>query len=143
MKALTTLALGTLGAATLAGCATTGYDDSYGYYDRDYYAQYGRYDYDRPDPQYGYYDASRYYRQDARYRPYTMRDGDRVYRGEDGRYYCRRSDGTTGLVVGGVAGAALGSVIAPRGSKTLGAILGAAGGAAAGAAVERSSTRCE
>jgi hypothetical protein len=143
MKTLPTLMLASLGAATLAGCATTRYDDSYGYYDRAYYAQNGRYDYDRPDPQYGYYDAGRYYRQDPRYRSYAMRDSDRVYRGDDGRYYCRRSDGTTGLVVGGVAGAALGNVIAPRGAKTLGTILGAVGGAAAGASIERSGTRCE
>lgn len=143
MKAFTTIVLGGVAAATLAGCATNRYDDGYGYYDRDYYSQNGRYDYDRPDPQYGYYDAGRYYRADPRYRAYSMRDNDRVYRGEDGRYYCRRSDGSTGLVVGGVAGAALGSVIAPRGSKTLGAIIGAVGGAAAGAAVDRSGTRCE
>lgn len=71
-----------------------------------------------------------------------MSENDRIYRGEDGRYYCRRSDGTTGLIVGGVAGAALGNIIAPRGSRTLGTILGAVGGAAAGAAVD-SETRCE
>lgn len=141
MKPLITLVLGGAAAASLAGCATYG-DDRYGYYDRGYYSQYGQYDYDRPDPQYGYYDAGRYYRADPRYRPYRLGDNDRVYRGEDGRYYCRRSDGTTGLIVGGVAGAALGSVIAPRGSKTLGAILGAAGGAAVGSAADRE-TRCE
>jgi len=67
-----------------------------------------------------------------------------VYRGNDGRYYCRRNDGTTGLIVGGVAGGVLGNVIAPGGSGLLGTVLGAAGGALAGRAVDRSSndTRC-
>lgn len=36
-----------------------------------------------------------------------------------------RSDGTTGLIVGGMAGGVLGSIICPGGSKTVGAILGA------------------
>ena len=36
-----------------------------------------------------------------------------------------RNDGTTGLIVGGMAGGVLGSIIAPGGSKTVGAILGA------------------
>lgn len=143
MKALTTLIFTGAAAATLAGCATSRYgDDRYGYYDRDYYGQYGRYDYNRPDPRYGGYDAGRYYRTDPRYRAYNMGRNDRVYRGQDGRYYCRRSDGTTGLIVGGLAGAALGNVIAPGGSRTLGTILGAVGGAAAGAAAD-SGTRCE
>jgi hypothetical protein len=32
----------------------------------------------------------------------------REWRGRDGRRYCRKPDGTTGLVVGGVAGALVG-----------------------------------
>ena len=31
---------------------------------------------------------------------------DQVYRGHDGRYYCRRSDGTTGTVIGAIGGGA-------------------------------------
>lgn len=130
--------------ATLGGCATTGYgDDPYGYYDSSYYNQYGRYDYSNPDPRYGGYYADKYYRSDPRYRTRTLSDNDRIYRGQDGRYYCRRSDGTTGLVVGGVAGGVLGNIIAPGGSKTLGTILGAAAGAAAGTAIDRNGTRCQ
>lgn len=65
--------------------------------------------------------------------------GVQTWRGDDGRYYCRRSDGTTGLIVGGVAGALLGREVAGRrGDHTAGAILGAAGGALLGRAIDRS-----
>jgi hypothetical protein len=72
-----------------------------------------------------------------------MRDGDYVYRDNDGRYYCKRDDGTTGTIVGAIAGGVLGNVIAPGGSKTLGTILGAGGGAIAGRAIDKNDTRCE
>jgi len=129
-------------SAVVGGCATT-YDDSpYGYYDRGYYSRYGSYDWNRPDPTYNGYYADRYYRNDRRYREYRLGSDDRIYRGNDGRYYCRRSDGTTGLIVGGVAGGILGNIIAPGDSKTLGTVLGAVGGAAVGAAVDTNDVRC-
>jgi hypothetical protein len=132
-------------AATLGGCTTTGYgnDGNWGYYDRGYHSRYGSYDWNRPDPRYNGYYADKYYRRDSRYRERVLSRNDRVYRGQDGRYYCRRSDGTTGLIVGGVAGGVLGNIIAPGGSKTLGTILGAAGGAAVGAAVDKNEVRCD
>jgi outer membrane lipoprotein SlyB len=65
-----------------------------------------------------------------------------VYVGRDGRYYCKRDDGTTGLIVGGLAGGVLGNIIAPGGSKTLGTILGAGAGALAGRAIDRNDVRC-
>ncbi|MGD9809958.1 MAG: glycine zipper 2TM domain-containing protein [Sphingobium sp.] len=74
---------------------------------------------------------------------YYINDNDPIYRDSDGRYYCKKPDGTTGLIVGGLAGGVLGNVIAPGGSKTLGTILGAAGGALAGRAIDRSSVRCK
>ena len=74
---------------------------------------------------------------------YYLRDNDRIYRGKDGRYYCKKPDGTTGLIIGGLAGGVLGNIIAPGGSKTLGTILGAAGGALAGRAIDRSNIRCK
>lgn len=73
---------------------------------------------------------------------YYLRDEDSIYRDNDGRYYCRKPDGTTGLVVGGLAGGVLGNIIAPGGSKTLGTILGAGAGALAGRAIDRNSVRC-
>src|SRR3546814_6179961 len=78
-----------LAAATAlaAGCASTGgygggYDDGgYGYYDRSYYDQYGRYDWDRPDPRHDGYYADNYYRNDRRYRERRLSNNDRIYRG--------------------------------------------------------------
>ena len=130
------VALMTLMAALmLPGCATDG--------------GYGRpapnwrsYDYNRPDPAYGRYDPSRYYRADPSYRERVLGPNDRIYRGSDGRYYCRRPDGTTGLIIGGIAGGILGNVIAPDGSETLGTILGALAGAAIGHEIDRNNVRC-
>ena len=79
---------------------------------------------------------------DPRYRERVLAENDRIYVGQDGRYYCRRSDGTTGLIVGGIAGGVLGTIIAPGGANTLGAILGAGAGALAGRAIERNNVRC-
>jgi len=120
-------------AVLLAGC--TDYDSGRsGYASSRYYRDY---DYNRPDPTYNGYYADRYYRDDPSYREYRLRREDRIYRGQDGKYYCRRSDGTTGLIVGGIAGGVLGNVIAPGGSELLGTVLGAAGGAAIGSAVDK------
>ncbi|MBC2665927.1 glycine zipper 2TM domain-containing protein [Novosphingobium flavum] len=133
-------------AAFVGGCATTdqyGSDNSYGYYNRGYYDRYGRYDYNNPDPRYNGYYADNYYTRDRRYRERTLSSDDRIYRGRDGRYYCRRSDGTTGLIVGGIAGGIIGNIIAPGDSKTLGTVIGAIGGAAVGAAADSGSTRCQ
>lgn len=74
---------------------------------------------------------------------YVLRDDDQIYRDANGNYYCKKPDGTTGLIVGGIAGGVLGNVIAPGGSKTLGTILGAAGGALAGRAIDRNNVRCK
>jgi hypothetical protein len=139
------LAMMTLAAGiALGGCATYGYGDNggWGYYDRSYDSEYGRYDWNHPDPRYQGYYADRYYRQDPRYHERVLTRDDRIYRGQDGRYYCRRSDGTTGLIVGGIAGGVLGNIIAPGGSKTLGTILGAGVGAAAGSAIQQDQVRC-
>jgi len=72
-----------------------------------------------------------------------IRDNDQIYRDRDGRYYCKRDDGTTGTIVGAIAGGVLGNVIAPGGSKTLGTIIGGAGGALAGRAIDRNDINCE
>lgn len=66
----------------------------------------------------------------------------RVWRGDDGRYRCRRDNGTTGLLIGGAVGGLAGHEIAGRGDKTLGVVLGAAGGALLGREIDRSNYRC-
>jgi hypothetical protein len=83
------------------------------------------------------YDAARYYRANPNYRERVMTNDERVYRGTDGRYYCKRNDGTTGLIVGGAAGGVLGNVIDGGRSRTVGTLLGAAAGALAGRAIDQ------
>ena len=100
-----------------------------------------RYDWNRPDPRYGYYDAARSYRPGG-YRERRLTRYDRIYRGYDGRYYCRRSDGTTGLIIGGVLGGVLGNAIADGHSSTLATLLGAGGGALLGRSIDRGNIRC-
>ena len=90
----------------------------------------------------GSYDAARDYRDGPRYQNRRLSRNDTVYRGNDGRYYCKRDDGTTGLIVGGLAGGVLGNIIAPGGSKTLGTIIGAAGGAVVGQQVDKGDAQC-
>jgi hypothetical protein len=67
------------------------------------------------------------------------------WRGSNGRVYCRKPNGTTGLIVGGAAGALVGRQIDSHGSRTTGTVLGAAVGALLGRHLQRnvlSSRRC-
>lgn len=87
----------------------------------------------------GGWDPAEHYRgEDRRHERQLTRD-DRVYRGRDGRYYCRRSDGSTGLVVGAIGGALIGRAL---GGSTLSTLLGAGGGAALGNSIDRGQVRC-
>jgi outer membrane lipoprotein SlyB len=74
----------------------------------------------------------------------VLGNDERVYAGNDGRYYCKRNDGTTGLIVGGAAGGILGNVIDGGRSRIVGTLLGGAAGALAGKAVDQnqSQVRC-
>ncbi len=112
--------------------------------DRDY--GYDRGGYDRGggyrDPYATDYDAARYYREDPRYVERQLSAEDEVYRGSDGRYYCKRSDGTTGLIIGGAGGAVLGNVIDGGGNRAAGTLIGGALGALMGRAIERNNVRC-
>jgi hypothetical protein len=135
---IATLAAGAALMTLAAGCTTYG--------DRPHDGRrsgYSNYDWNRPDPSYGGYDAARYHRSGRQYGERRLTRNDRIYRGRDGRYYCRHSDGTTGLIVGGVAGGVLGNIIAPGGSETLGTLIGAAAGAAIGNAIERGEVKCD
>jgi hypothetical protein len=60
----------------------------------------------------------------------------REWRGRDGRTYCRKSNGTTGLIVGGAGGALVGRAVDTHGDRTTGTLLGAAAGALIGKEID-------
>lgn len=101
-----------------------------------------RYDHNRLEPGYDRYYAERYYRDGRFYQPRRLGANERIYRGGDGRYYCRRNDGTTGLLIGAGVGALLGNAIAGGDSGLLGALIGGGAGAVAGREIDRNSVRC-
>lgn len=93
---------------------------------RDYRGDYSR-DYRYRDRDYREY-------RDARYRDSRYAYGE--------RYRCR-NDGTTGTIVGAIAGGLLGHEVAGRrGDKTAGVIIGGAVGAIAGRAIDKGNGRC-
>lgn len=92
-----------------------------------------------------YRDRRRYGRYDryGRYRePRRIHRRDRIWRGRDGRYYCKRGNGTTGLVIGAGVGALIGRTIDTRGDRTVGTLLGGALGAVIGREIDRGELRC-
>ena len=98
----------------------------------------------RYDPRYddrdeGGYDPSRYYRNGPNYNERVLAPDDRVYRGSDGRYYCKRNDGTTGLIIGAVGGGILGNVIDGGRSRAVGTLLGGGLGALLGKSIDQNS----
>jgi Ni/Co efflux regulator RcnB len=95
-----------------------------------------------PDPYATDYDAARYYREDPRYQERALSANDQVYRGSDGRYYCKRSDGTTGLIIGAAGGGILGNIIDGGHHRTAGTLIGGALGALAGKSIEQNDVRC-
>ena len=115
--------------AAAADCHSSGYrsatvEDSWNQY-RDRYRD--RYDRGDRGDRYGY--GEPVYR------------NTRVWRGNDGRTYCRKKDGTTGLIIGGAAGALIGREVDGGRNRTLGTILGAAAGALIGKEID-GGTRC-
>lgn len=97
--------------------------------------------YDRRDYRRGR-DRRAYDRNGHYYEPRRLSRNDRIWRGRDGRYYCERGNGTTGLVVGAGVGALLGRTIDTRGDRTVGTLLGGALGAVLGREIDRGGARC-
>lgn len=100
--------------------------------------------YDRSDRDYGWHGDQNDWRPENNYRRGRHQDRrmgreDEVYRGRNGRYYCKRNDGTTGLVIGGLGGGVAGNLL---GGGTLGTLLGAGGGALLGRSIDRGKVRC-
>lgn len=101
----------------------------------------GRFDQSYDDDRYeNGYDPSRDYRDGPNYQERALSANDRVYRGSDGRYYCKRNDGTTGLIIGAVGGGILGNVIDGGHSRAVGTLLGGALGAVVGKSVDQNNT---
>lgn len=90
------------------------------------------------------YDAARHYRDDPRYAERRLGPNDQVYRGSDGRYYCKRNDGTTGLIIGGAGGALFGNVLDGGHNRFAGTLIGGALGALLGKSIDQnnSEVRC-
>jgi len=65
----------------------------------------------------------------------------RTWRDNRGQYRCRRSDGTTGLLVGAVGGALVGRTIDTRGDRTAGTLLGAVVGGLIGNSIDKDNGR--
>ena len=94
----------------------------------------------------GYKDKHKYKRRyDDRgryYEPRRLSRNDRIWRGRDGRYHCKRDNGTTGLIVGGAVGALLGRELDGGRDRLVGTLLGGAGGALLGREIDRGGMRC-
>jgi hypothetical protein len=76
------------------------------------------------------------------YEPQPISRRDRVWQGRDGRYYCRRANGTTGLIIGAAGGALLGREIDGGRDRAAGTIVGAALGGLLGREIDRGRARC-
>ena len=143
--------------ALLSGCVTYGYRNGHG----DYY--YGQPTTEYVDP-YGYGAYDRYYANQNGYysdrdrarRDYDARYGegaydryygaqaDQTYR-EDRRECRNKKNGNTaaGAILGGIAGAVIGSNLAHGGGREGGAIIGGVAGAAGGSAIARGTVHCD
>ena len=82
-----------------------------------------------------YDDRGRYYE------PRRLGRNDRIWR-DGNNYYCRRDNGTTGLVIGAGVGALLGRTVDTRGDRTVGTLIGAIGGGLLGREIDRGELRC-
>lgn len=134
-------------AAALAVPAAPAMADSRGWdNNRASYSDYDRYDRRDRNNNRNYNNRSRQHRvYDDRGRyvePRRVNRDDRVWRGNDGRHYCQRSNGTTGLIIGAAGGALLGREIDGGRDRTVGTVLGAALGGLLGREIDRGQARC-
>ncbi|WP_077147035.1 glycine zipper 2TM domain-containing protein [Sphingopyxis sp. KK2] len=101
-----------------------------------------------PQQGHGLYKAdqeSGFHKKKKRHRHYAdqrVNSNTRIWRDNDGRYRCKKDNGTTGLLIGGAVGGLAGHEIAGNGDKLLGTVLGAAGGALLGREIDRDKYRC-
>jgi uncharacterized protein YcfJ len=86
-----------------------------------------------------------FHKKNKRHRHYAdqrINSNTRVWRGNDGRYRCKRDNGTTGLLIGAAVGGLAGNEIAGNGDKLLGTIIGGGAGALIGREIDRDKYRC-
>ncbi len=85
-----------------------------------------------------------YYNSNPNWRSTGYQNGyqNQYYWGSNGQMHCRKQDGTTGLIVGALAGGTLGNVIAKEGDKRLGSVIGGTLGALLGNELAKGSVRC-
>jgi hypothetical protein len=69
------------------------------------------------------FDPAARYRTGPQYGLKLLDAAERVYRSRDGRYFCKRPDGSAGLITGNVDGDALGDAIQPGHSRTVQALI--------------------
>lgn len=100
------------------------------------------YDAKRPGPGDKKYFPDKFYRDGSHYQPTKITRNTRIYRGSNGRYYCRRSDGTTGLIAGVAIGGILGNFLGDGDSALLSTVLGAGVGGALGREIDRGNVQC-
>ena len=91
----------------------------------------------------GYYDNRGYsgYRGPV-YNNANYRNANPYWWGPNGQMYCRRNDGTTGTIIGALAGGTLGNLVAGYGDKTLGSVIGGTLGAVLGSEISKGNARC-
>lgn len=101
-----------------------GYYPGYGYSSRSYNPRYDQ----------------RYYSRYNGYNAYNPYAGQTYYQGRyNYNYGYRCNNGSTGTIIGAIAGGLLGSQVAGRGDRAIGAIIGGAAGALAGREIDRNS----
>ena len=125
--------------ATPAAADPPRHSPAHGWRDKD---RHDRYEvrYDRRDSR---RDHRRVYDDRGRYiEPRRVTRRDRVWRGDDGRYYCKRDNGTTGLIIGAAGSALIGREVGGGRDRTLGTIIGAAVGGLLGREIDRGEARC-
>jgi hypothetical protein len=91
----------------------------------------------------GYYRDGAYDDRGRYYEPRRVASSDEVWRGRDGRYYCKRKNGTTGLLIGAAGGALLGREIDGGRDRAAGTLIGAAAGGLLGREIDRGKARCK
>jgi hypothetical protein len=130
--ALALAAAATLGGAPAAFAQPYDRDQAYSQDQADYQARQAQYQHDRDEYERRYGEGSydRYYRDHP------------GYAGREDCHDRKANSATAGTLLGGIAGAVIGSNLASGGGRTGGAVIGGVAGAAIGNNVARNSTDC-